>query len=842
MTGISVTKKEDTPIELQANSGGDRGMDRREFMAATGTAAVVVGVARNPKESVATADNNKSARRTLVGYTDKLSARPGDSVEFKVSSFGGAYEADLVRVINGDSQSRYKDTFKVEAVDAPFSSKYEGIEQPMNLGSYVHVEKTGALDKLQSFTVAAWIYPTFDPTEYEPPDLDNIDPFFPPTLNIAASVKNQTIVSRFDNTNGTGWALRLNEKFQLEFAVGIGDSQVQTFPVPHAARTWDWAYVAVSYDATKQIVTVHLREKPYSPGDQFTARNLVADGKLSSVRHGGPLRIAAVRSGQGAANAKSEKPADVFTGRIQDVRIADRILSAEEIDALSAEDAPQSLTKSLVVNFDFGKEVDSTRAVDVSASKLEGVVVNLPERGVRGRFWNGSTIQWVDDPDQYDAITFYPDDLYNAEWKTDFSYKVPIGLPSGIYAARLKQQGFTEYITFFVAAPKNKPTARLAVWLSDYNYIAYANITVAALASKNYPGHNLNDVDTDFYKRHLEYATCGVYNAHVDGRNFIYGSRLRPDLHMKPGGFVYNFVADTHITAFLEHEGIEYDIITDELVDAEGSELLEQYQCVISSTHHEYVPSKFMDHVAQFTARGNRFIYIGANAWFWSVDGHPQLPGVVESRNFSDIADRYLTSGTRGGLMVEAGYHTGPVFGVETSAMIFNGSSPYKKLDTAKNPRAAWIFEGTTEGNLFGDYGIDKVHGAAAGFEIDRFNAGNGTPRHALQLATSEPLRPTIEDVKLLQLPLNIAYHPPKDPKPWGQADVVFFETANGGAMFSTGSIVWISSSLEDDFNNDIAQITRNVVKRFLDPTPFPLIADRQVGDVNRNLEKPKYD
>ena len=70
----------------------------------------------------------------------------------------------------------------------------------------------------------------------------------------------------------------------------------------------------------------------------------------------------------------------------------------------------------------------------------------------------------------------------------------------------------------------------------------------------------------------------------------------------------------------------------------------------------------------------------------------------------------------------------------------------------------------------------------------------------------------------------------------------MFFETANGGAMFSTGSIVWISSSLEDDFNNDIAQITRNVVKRFLDPKPFPPIPETQVDDVDRNLDKPKYD
>ena len=92
--------------------------------------------------------------------------------------------------------------------------------------------------------------------------------------------------------------------------------------------------------------------------------------------------------------------------------------------------------------------------------------------------------------------------------------------------------------------------------------------------------------------------------------------------------------------------------------------------------------------------------------------------------------------------MIEAGRPSGPVFGVEMSAMTFNGSSAYRKLDDAKNKRVSFLFEGTQEGEVFGDYGIDRVHGGAAGFELDRYNPGNGVPRHALNVATSEPLMP----------------------------------------------------------------------------------------------------
>jgi len=124
---------------------------------------------------------------------------------------------------------------------------------------------------------------------------------------------------------------------------------------------------------------------------------------------------------------------------------------------------------------------------------------------------------------------------------------------------------------------------------------------------------------------------------------------------------------------------------------------------------------------------------------------------------------------------------------------------------------------------------------------IDLYNAGNGVPRHALHLATSEPLRKTVEDVKLSTMPLSIIYHPNKG-EPWAQADLVFFETPNGGAMFSTGSITWISSTLENNFNNDVATVTRNVIRRFIDKTPFPNPAAADVGRPDRAPRNPEYD
>ncbi len=54
-------------------------------------------------------------------------------------------------------------------------------------------------------------------------------------------------------------------------------------------------------------------------------------------------------------------------------------------------------------------------------------------------------------------------------------------------------------------------------------------------------------------------------------------------------------------------------------------------------------------------------------------------------------------------------------------------------------------------------------------------------------------------------------------------ADIVFFECPGGGAVFSTGSIAYAGSLSHQDYNNNIARLTENVLRRFLDATPFEI-------------------
>ena len=104
---------------------------------------------------------------------------------------------------------------------------------------------------------------------------------------------------------------------------------------------------------------------------------------------------------------------------------------------------------------------------------------------------------------------------------------------------------------------------------------------------------------------------------------------------------------------------------------------------------------------------------------------------------------------------------------------------------------------------------------------LDRADAGQGTPDHAVVLGSS--VRHT--DIYLM-VPEDLL-----DPTPdWTgtqaeiiRSDLTFFETAGGGAVFSTGSIAWAGAVAWNRYDNDIARMTENVLRRFNDPQPFEM-------------------
>jgi len=57
------------------------------------------------------------------------------------------------------------------------------------------------------------------------------------------------------------------------------------------------------------------------------------------------------------------------------------------------------------------------------------------------------------------------------------------------------------------------------------------------------------------------------------------------------------------------------------------------------------------------------------------------------------------------------------------------------------------------------------------------------------------------------------------------RADMVYLAYPHGGAVFSVGSIAWMGSLAANDYQNDIARITGNVLRRFTGNDTAPEVA-----------------
>jgi N,N-dimethylformamidase len=446
-------------------------------------------------------------------------------------------------------------------------------------------------------------------------------------------------------------------------------------------------------------------------------------------------------------------------------------------------------------------------------------------------------MEWAKLPAQFGAIHFHDDDLYDAAWSSDFAFTVPADLRSGFYAVRLRTGPHEDYVPFFVVPPRGVARAPLAFLAPTASYMAYANdhgMLVSADAELGM-GRLVELQPQDFFLgEHPEFGRS-LYDTHSDESGVCYSSRLRPMLNQRPkyqswnggiGSSLWQYNADTHVVKWLEDSGQAYDVITDEELHTEGLSLLRRYRAVMTGTHPEYYSTAMLDALQAYTDQGGRLIYLGANGFYWRIAYHRELPGVIEVRRAeggcrtwrAEPGEYYMSfTGEHGGLWLRQGRPPQLVCGVGFSAEGFDLSSYYRRLPDSHDRRAAFIFEGIGADERIGDFGL--IGGGAAGLEIDRADRALGTPPHALVLATSEGHTDNYlivpEDVSCMRL--NIT----GSTSPLVRADLVFYETMNGGAVFSTGSIAWAGSLLHNGGNNNVARVTSNVLRRFLSEEPF---------------------
>jgi N,N-dimethylformamidase len=731
----------------------------------------------------------------IAGYADRLSVRPGETIAFKLANATGQpVSAKVVRVICADPNPAGPG-IRTEPVAADLTLRTEPEAWPSPIGSYAEINAPWHSDKAWTFAVIV------QPTRRKP---------------------GMVIASRVG-----GFTLALDDEGCLIAGDGADSDMPLKVGKPLPLDRWAHVWLTIDHEAGRIAAGWTAAGVGSNPG----WRQESAEAALPEAQQNAADALLLL-----AARHDGSVVRDHFSGRLESPKLWRRALVRDEIDTVMR-GGPGVHPDA---EWDFSREIGTSRIIDTGRHGLHGTLVNTPTRAVRGAMWSGREMCWRHAPREYAAIHFHDSDIDDCKWPTAFEWTVPPGTRSAQYALVVTAGDEMENIPFFVVPQKGRRTADLAVLVSTFTYTVYGNHARPewmvnpqwqqawrdqAKAWKAYP-HNPGD--------HAEYG-WSTYNYHTDKSGIAIASWHRPMLNARVGYLTYpypeirgsglrHYPADTHLTAWLEAKGYDYDIVTDWELHTEGVDVLKEYRVVTTGSHPEYHTRESLDALRDYRDQGGRFMYLGGNGFYWKVALSKEKPGVIEIRRgeggiraWAAEPGEYYNQfdGEYGGLWRRNGRPPQDLSGVGFTAQGNFVGSHYRIHDEARNSRAGWILEGV-EGDTFGGYGLSG-HGAA-GFELDRTDKRLGTPEHAVVLASSEDHDPEAPWVLVPEERLtHITNWPGESDPSLIRADLTFFETPGGGAVFSTGSITFCGSLPTNNYDNDVSRILQNVVDRFLD-------------------------
>lgn len=755
----------------------------------------------------------------LLGYTDRLSVRPGDTIRFMVSCDQPSYRSQLVRVIHGDTNPAGPG-FRQEVVASSIDSLRPGKHEDIRAGSYAHFDiPAGALTS--AFSFAVFVQP------WNPGDGDQV---------IAGQGN--------PHTGESGWALALNAQGGVEIV--IADNGARTcYPVARAVARWQWYFLAVSVDVELGRVTVWNRSVRPLPGEEPACTVSVDIGGAISTSDA-PLILAGTLGSDGRTSCH-------FDGKLDRPRLFAHLLDDAQASALASDPDVTAAGMDPIAAWDFSQSIETDTIVDTSGNGHHGHLVNMPTRAVTGYNYSGSETDFRLARDEYGAIHFHRDDLLDAGWAADFEFTVPPDLPSGIYAAWLRagedEDEDEDYLPFVVCPPRNGPRSRIAVLMSTMTYLVYENFTDLGKgvwkADSSFVGNALTHpfadplLASDVFAYIDENSLYGPYDVHVDGSGVCYASLLKPILNIRPKfryrvmGVPCRLGADLYLTDWLDHLGIEVDYLTDHELHEQGAELLESYAVVVSSSHHEYWTTPMMHALRQYLDQGGRLMYLGGNSFYGVVSVDPNLPHAVEVRRWGTSwpfevppAERHhSTTGEPGGTWRNRGHGPHHLLGMGTAGAGFDRGSPYLRQPDSYDPRVSFIFDGLADDELIGDVPSLQLRWGAAGYEFDRVDVELGSPATTLLLASSNRFNEShvvMNDDRLWFSQGRDGAtvgdrQVPGQPHRFARSDLSYLEYPRGGAVFSAGAISWRACLSALGYDNSVSRVTENVLRRFAD-------------------------
>ncbi len=671
----------------------------------------------------------------IFGYTDKISVKPGEKLNFHVNANGtNVADAQLVRLIHGDEHPDGPGCVE-EEINNELNGEWAVEKQFTQLGSYLEAnDPNNKLSVDGKFTLFSYIWPT-----------------------VPKKGSRQCIIGRWDTRTNEGYCLGISSAGYLEFWVGDGkeiDYLISELPLIRKV----WYFVAASFDPETGKATLY-QEGVLNRYNSLIGKVVPYDYRSHTqntfrFKQKNREDVPFIMSGGLDFHEKRGKFInDTYSGKIDRPGICSRNLSREEIDKICSGGMPpqDSILSYWDTTEGYSDKGIGNTVIDIGPHKLNAQGFNHPVRALTGWNWTGKNDIFRLTPNEYGGIEFHSDAITDSRWKVTKSMVVPNDLKSGVYAFRLRAgsgKGLgEEYIVFFVRP--TKPKSKICFLVPTASYLAYANeklsFDVQTIQPRTYQPPVVTDIDVEQYiNPEFGLSSCDSYE---DGAGVCFSSYKRPILNMRPKyrmssmGITWNLPADLSIIGWLENYKYEYDIITDEDLHKEGLDAIKPYKCVITGTHPEYVSERMLNAVEDYITEGGRLIYTGGNGFYWVVGFFDDEPWCMEvrkldagMRTWSARAGEYYlqTTGERSGLWRSRGRAPQKLTGVGFIAEGFETSTFYRKMPDSMHRTVSWITEGV-KGEIIGNQGL--AYGAAAGVELDRYDLSFSDPPNHKNIA-----------------------------------------------------------------------------------------------------------
>ena len=699
--------------------------------------------------------------KTITGYCEPLSLRAGEKIALMAQTdTDNKINLDVVRLECGDPSTKGPG-FREYEMETTLDDVIQLPHRPLDPGSWAELDLNG-LEFKQQAKLRFYFLSTL-------PEQDQV------VIELLAE-------------SGDYYSIEIKQS-----SLVICTSQ-ETLPLKKSrVQKGRWYELELRFEPQPDRTTVLVRLQPTklkSPGGNWIEPPVPEEQRLSISSKLGTLRSVCL-----ARDQRGKK----FDGRISGLSF-----SVDQKDYA----------------WDFSFNMGGRSIPETGGANMDLTLHQLPSRGVTGPLWDGSVQDWSNDGTHYDAIHFHSDDLYDAGWPESVEWVVPENWVSGIYAFRLSDEVSTERFPFFLRPAKSKVTHDVALLMPSCTYLAYANHRMLSEGADFMPAKGSLPEAHEYIREHPELG-LSCYEKHRDGSGVMFSSRRRPILNLSPGADRWNFTPDTCLNAFLEHLSVGHDVIADEDLHEEGESALAPYKVIVTGTHPEYWSTSMLDALEAWLENGGRLMYLGGNGFYWRVAFSKDWPGAIELRRTEDGVRNWETrpgesyhafGGEYGGLWRRLGRAPNATVGVGFAAQGFERAIGYRRTEKSYEPELSWIFDGVESPHI----GTSGLGGGAAGQEIDRYDEDLGSPSHASILATAKGFAPdmirTKEDFAAAMIP--------DENDPLVRADMVIFETPQEGAVFSVGSISWFGALARNDYDNDVAKITENVLRRFLIPEP----------------------